>query len=258
VGRNVRLTDAGRELVRHAEILLANLEEAQTALERVGAEPHGTVEMAVFESVAGTLLPPVLSLLAARHPDLIVNTRERDPEDALEDLAIGDLDLAFYIDYPHAPGPQPDGVTREHVCTDWLRLVVPEDDEITDDPVDLRSVAERDFIASPGHVSCGRCVVQACREVGFEPRVRHQLDDYPAALRLVAGGAGVSLVPALGLVDAPAGIRVLDLARPVCRSVELIYRSTSADRPGLKVVREAVHEVAHQLGLDQTPVPVGG
>lgn len=253
VGRNVRLTDAGRELVRHAEILLANLEEAQTALERVGSEPQGTVELSVFESVAGTLLPPALALLAERHPDLVVNTRECEPDDAVEALTIGDLDLSFFIDYPHAPGPQPEGMAREHVCTDWLRLVVPADDPIVDDPVDLATVAERDLIASPPSVSCGRCVVQACREVGFEPRIRHQLDDYPAALRLVAGGAGISLVPDLGLTDPPAGVRVLDLAHPVCRSVELLYRTTSADRPGLKVVREAVHEVAAALDLDRTP-----
>lgn len=250
VGRNVRLTDAGRELVRHAETLLAELERARTALEAVGADTKGTVEMSIFGSIASTIMPAVLQRLAAEHGDLRVNTREMDPDIALESLQLGDLDLLFFLDYPHAPGPQPADVTRRPVAADWFRLVVPDDDPVGPGPVPLADLADREFIASPPDVSCGRCVVQACREEGFEPVIRHQIDDYPASLRLVAAGAGIALIPDLGLVDLPSGLRVVDLATPVCRVIELAHRATSAGRPGLEAVCDTVLDVAVALDLD--------
>ena len=250
VGRNVRLTDAGRELVRHAETLLAQLEEAQVALERLATDVRGTIEISVFESVAATLLPPTLAAAADRYPDLDLRTRQMDPDAAYAALSRGDIDLAFVLDYPHAPGPQPADIERRHICTDWFRLVVPAGYALGPAPVSLASLAEHEFVASPPDLSCGRCVMQACRDVGFEPDIRHQLDDYPTTLKLVAGGAGVSLVPDLGLIDLPAGLRVLDLDPPLSRTLELAYRKASVGRPGLKAACEIVLDVASDLDLD--------
>jgi molybdate transport repressor ModE-like protein len=250
VGRNVRLTDAGRELVRHAETLLAQLEEAQVALERLGTDVRGTVEISVFESAAATLLAPTLTRIGARFPELRLRTRQMDPDAAFTALGRGDIDLAFVLDYPHAPGPQPADIERLHICTDWFRLVVPSDYSIRAGPVELASLAGHDFVASPPDLSCGRCISQACRDAGFEPDITHQLDDYPTTLRLIAGGAGISLIPDLGLIDIPPGVRVLELDRPMSRSLQLGYRKASAGRPGLQAVCEIVLEVARELELD--------
>ena len=250
VGRNVRLTDAGRELVRHADTLLTDLERARTALESVVGEAKGTIEMSIFGSIASTIMPPVLQRLDREYPGLKVQTREIDPDIALESLQLGDLDLLFFLDYPHAPGAQPAGVQRRPVAADWFRVVVPEGDPLGPGAVDLADLSGREFIASPTHVSCGRCVLQACREAGFEPVIRHQIDDYPATLKMVAAGAGVALIPDLGLVDRPPGLQILDLANPVCRVIELAHRTASAGRPGLEAVCQVVADVAGDLALD--------
>ncbi len=62
---------------------------------------------------------------------------------------------------------------------------------------------------------CGRLIHGACQEAGFSPNIVHEIDDYPATLNVVAAGAGVSLVPELGLAHQPEGLRVLDIAVPV-------------------------------------------
>lgn len=250
VGRNVRLTDAGRELVRHAETLLTQLEEAQVALEQLATEVRGTIEISVFESVAATLLPPVLARAAELYPDLDLRTRQMDPDSAFTALSRGDIDLAFVLDYPHAPGPQPPDIERRHICTDWFRLVVPDGYPLGPGPVPLSSLDQHGFVASPPDLSCGRCITQACRDVGFEPDIRHQLDDYPTTLKLVAGGAGISLIPDLGLIDLPRNLTVLDLDPPLSRSLELAYRRASAGRPGLMALCELVLDVARELDLD--------
>lgn len=137
-----------------------------------------------------------------------------------------------------------------------FRLVVPVTEE-ADPVVDLASLCHRPFVASPAHMSCGRCVVQACREAGFEPVIRHQVDGYPATLRLVAGGAGVALVPDLGLIDVPAGVAVRNLAQTVYRTIELAYRRASVGRPAVRAVIDAVVDAARMAGLKPALDPHG-
>ncbi len=254
VGRNVRLTDAGRELVDHADRLLAGVEEAQVALERVQGEARGRLLVAIYQSVGSTLLAPLLSLLAARHPHLQLRTQfyDQNPDDALDRLAMGELDLAFAKDYPDAPEEPRDGIVRELLLDDHFALVVADDDPLTGPTVSLDQVADRPFIASPPTVSCGRRVVTACRQHGFEPNIVHELDDYPTAMQLVAAGVGVSLIPSLGLVHAPPGVRAIALSEPVTRHVQLAFRAASAERPAIAAVRAAVADVITELELPAT------
>ena len=250
VGRNVRLTDAGRELVRHAEDLLAGMEAAQVAIERMAGDVRGTLTITIFESVAGTLLVPLLDRLAERHPDLRMRTLQMDPDLAMDALASGELDLAFAIDYPHAPAPRRDDITRFSLFDDVLRLVVNEDDDLAGaEVVTLADLADRPFISSPVNLSCGRCVVVACRDAGFEPDVAHQVDDFATSLHLVTAGQGVALIPDLGLVDLAPHLRTVDIDPPVSRLVQLAYRSSNVDRPAIVAVQDALCEIVDELGL---------
>ncbi|MGH9151828.1 MAG: LysR family transcriptional regulator, partial [Acidimicrobiales bacterium] len=126
VGRNVRLTDAGRELVRHATELLAGLDAALVAMERVANEVRGDLVVSVYESVAATLLVPLLERLAVSHPGLRLRTRQLEPDAAIDDVAAGDVDLAFTIDYAHAPARRRPAVTRFSLVEDFFRVVVGE------------------------------------------------------------------------------------------------------------------------------------
>jgi DNA-binding transcriptional LysR family regulator len=243
VGRNVRLTDAGRELVRHAGSLLAGLEAAQAALERVTGEARGEIAMSVYESVASTLLPPMLASLAAEHPELRVRTRQLDPDRGIDALASGEIDVAFTIDYAHAPAPPRDDVVRRHVLDDRFVAVLPAGDPLAGPAVALADLADRPFISSPPELSCGRCVLTACHEAGFQPDFVHLLDDYPTTLRLVAAGQGVALVPRLALAAQPEGIRVAEVAKPLSRTVQIAHRATSGERPAIVALIAALDRV---------------
>lgn len=249
VGRNVRLTDAGRELVRHADALLAGLEAAQVALEQVNGEVRGQIDVTVYESVAATLLPRLLLRLAERHPELALRTRQLDPDLAIEELANGSVDLAFAIDYRHAPAPPRDDIVRCPILEDRFHLVVADDDPLAGPTVALSDLADRPFISSPPGLSCGRCVVSACRDAGFEPNVAHQLDDYPTTLHLVAARQGVALVPDLGLVQPLPGIRILGLEPALSRTVQLAYRTASAARPAIVAIRETLCDLVDEMEL---------
>ena len=250
VGRNVFLTDAGRELVFHATTILDQLEEARAAVERVAETVAGTLRIGVIESVANSILPPLLANLADDYPDLDVRTRQTD-QDAAQKVRSGEIDLAFTVDLPAALTNNDDRIDRLLVCRDWFKVVLPADDVVETSVVDLADLATRRLIASPPELSCGRRLVEACRCAGFEPDYAHQLEDYPTILRLVASGAGIGLVPDLGLRRVPDGIRVAELKEPVSRQIELVWRRSSTNRPAIQAVADAVVAVADDLGLDR-------
>lgn len=248
VGRNVQLTDAGRELVAHADVVLAELERAQAALERVRSHAAGVIRIGLSESMASRILPPLLALCRTDHPELQIRTEEMSSErSGIEAVRSGELDACFTVNSAHAPVR--DGVVFFGICKDWFRAVVPADAPFSD-PVRLLDLADEPFIAAPMRDSCGQLVRRHCGDAGFEPDVVHEIDDYPATLNVVAAGAGVALVPDLGLARRPEGIRVLDPVKPFYRLVELAYRESSGDRPAIRAILAMLTQVASDLGLD--------
>lgn len=253
VGRNVRLTDAGRELVRHAGDLLTSLEAARAAMEQVAGEVRGTIELSVYESVAVTLLVPLLERLGARHSELRIRTRQLEVEPALEAVAGGTVDVAFTLDYAHAPMSQPVGLSTTSLLDDVFHLVVPCEDAVRPGKASLADFAGRRFISPSLATSCGSSVVVACRSAGFEPDIAHQIDDFPTMMRLVAAGAGVALVPDLALVAPPDGVRVVDIDKPFSRTIQIAYRTASAARPAVAAVHDALVAVVDRLASPPGP-----
>jgi DNA-binding transcriptional LysR family regulator len=196
-----------------------------------------------------SILGPMLTVLADRHPGLEVHTREALPEFFPDRVQRGALDAAFLIDYPHSQIAIPVGLGDVLLLTERFSAVVPADHALAEGPVTLADLASEPLIGPPPEVQCGQCVVAAFANAGQRPHIRHQIDDYPSSIRLVAQGHGVSLVPRLALVDLPDGVKVVEVAEPVEREVRLIHRSASAQRPSL----EAFIDVARQVvaGLDR-------
>jgi DNA-binding transcriptional LysR family regulator len=115
--------------------------------------------------------------------------------------------------------------------------------------VELASVATRPFISGPIDTSCGTCTINACRDSGFEPDIHHEISQTLAALRAVEAGAGVTLLPDMALVDAPEGVKLLDLARPLERTIELAARPVTMQRPAAQAVADAIDAVMDSPSL---------
>ena len=81
--RGIRLTDAGRALVRHTEAILGRLAEAEAELEAIAGLRGGRLRMASFESAGATLMPLAIATFRGRHPAVELSLSLAEPMDSL-------------------------------------------------------------------------------------------------------------------------------------------------------------------------------
>src|SRR3954453_1458775 len=70
--RGIRLTEAGRALLGHAEAILVRLADAQAELEAIGGVRLGRVRLASFPTGGASLIPPTTAAFRKRHPGVEV------------------------------------------------------------------------------------------------------------------------------------------------------------------------------------------
>lgn len=241
-GRKLRLTEAGRVLVAHAELLLDQMAAAEADLVALRAEVSGTVRIAAFPSAVAALMPRAWTALTARHgARLQLRLTEMDPSDGLTALRRGEVELTIAHAYDFLPATLPPGCERHELATDPVVAALPgqtaahEGAEATE-PVDLATLADRAWISAPHRTTCYDMSQRACGNAGFVPRIVAECGDFPAVLAMVAAGIGVSLMPRMAVRHIPPGVVLHPLAAPVTRSVFAATRRSGTQHPAVQVV----------------------
>jgi DNA-binding transcriptional LysR family regulator len=195
--RGVVLTEAGRTLVAHADAILRQLEAAEGALAALADLRSGRLRMASFATAGATVLPRAVDAFRARHPGIEISVRQASPQQSVERLRDGALDLALTVDLEPSPA---EGVEVVHLFDDPVRLALRRDHPLAGAPaIRLRDLAGETWIDVPRLTSGGRVLARACERAGFEPWVAYESDDYTAIQELVGAGVGVALLPELAL-----------------------------------------------------------
>ena len=219
--RGVRLTDAGKAVVRHAEGILARLAEAESELEAIAGLRGGRLRTAAFESVAETIMPVAVAQFAQQHPGVELSMAMMEPEDSLVALRAGEIDLAVTVG-SGAPGDRDgEGVQHHHLLEDPMYLVLPQRHPLARKRgLRLADVADEPWIGGEPNCECNRMIIDACNRHGFHPRIAFETDDYGAQQGFIAAGVGVSLLPDLALISVRDDVVIRSLgAKPPFRRI---------------------------------------
>lgn len=166
-GREMRLTQAGEVLVRHASGILAGLTAAEEEVAAIAGLRAGRVRLVSFPSGSSTLVPTALAALRAAHPGTRVSLVEAEPPRSIEMLREGDCDVALAFRYGAGQAEWDDLVVRP-ILADRLVGLVPEGHRLAGaGSVGIAELAEESWIA--GCPRCRRQLVDVCEEAGFTP-----------------------------------------------------------------------------------------
>ncbi|MFF7437869.1 LysR substrate-binding domain-containing protein [Streptomyces sp. NPDC008122] len=231
-GREMRLTQAGEVLVRHASGILAGLTAAEEEVAAIAGLRAGRVRLVSFPSGSSTLVPTALAALRAAHPGTRVSLVEAEPPRSIEMLREGDCDIALAFRYGAGQAEWDDLVVRP-LLADRLVGLVPEGHRLADaGAVGIAELADESWIA--GCPRCRRQLVDVCEEAGFTPRIDFATDDYPAVVGLVGAGLGVAVLPELAIESVrPKGARTVSVEPAVEREIVALTLPDLAQVPAV-------------------------
>jgi len=258
--RGVRLTDAGRALVAHADVILARLADAEAELEAIAGARGGRLRLVSFPTAGATIAPRAIARFRERHPGVEVTLAPREPDEGLDCLKSGECDIALTVESGFEPIVDR-AIERRHLLDDPFYLCVPAGHRIaTKVRVRLGDLAEEAWIlGTTGRCPDGRILERASQAAGFEARVAFQSDDYTAIQGFVAAGVGVCLIPDLALVAVrdDVVIRCLE-GRPLVRHVLAATLAGGYVSPAAAAMLDILDEVGREWTAQQGTLALAG
>jgi DNA-binding transcriptional LysR family regulator len=245
-GRNVRVTDAGRVLVRHAATLLDGIEAAEAELAGIAAgRAAGVVRVCAFQSAFLRIVAPAIASLADSHPDIRVEAAELEVEEGVPALRLQQLDVVVGDEYEGQPRPLHADLERETLMREEVRLVMPATHALARRRrVPMARLADAEWAACQPGTGHREMQIRACRQLGgFEPDLRYASDDFLILLELVRTTGACALLPDLVLGYGAPGVAVRSLAEGrIGREAFLLTRKTRT--PAVEAVAAALKAAA--------------
>jgi DNA-binding transcriptional LysR family regulator len=201
INNQLVLTDAGRFLVRKAEVILAEVDEAQAGVAEFVAGRRGRIAVGAVASLARCLVPAALERALLALPELEIELHELAPVEAIDQLYGRNLQIAILSSYSIATNRI--SFSKVELGADPYCLAVPKGlalDGVQDPERDLGPAERR--------------LVNRCIQFNFGNQHNQRVEDwwrrvlprhgafawcrtYESALAMVEAGLGVALVPLL-------------------------------------------------------------
>ncbi|MEY2873222.1 MAG: transcriptional regulator CynR [Pseudomonadota bacterium] len=191
IGRTLRLTEAGRELLGHARGVLAQVEEGCRAVSRTRTTASGSLRVGVIHSFVTSLMPRVAAAFLGAHPGVRLQIAELTGVDIETQVADGRLDLGVAF-YP----PMCDGVMGERLFDDTLVLAVPADHALASNKrVRFAQLGDLPLAMLSSRFATRRLLDGHFQRAGVRPNVVVEIDSVDALHRLVEQGAAAAFLP---------------------------------------------------------------
>ncbi|TKV60673.1 LysR family transcriptional regulator [Nakamurella flava] len=212
-GRGIEPTAAGRAVADAAAGLFHELAELDALVADLRSGRDGALSVSYFASAGSAWIPGVVAAVTRDFPRLRLDLRllELTGPDA------GAPDIEIAVD-DGSGGGRPGYRCRPLVTEPYFAVVragSPLAGRADVDLVELRSEpwVDNDVARGP----CRQALLDACTTAGFSPTFHIETQDYPTAIRFVAAGVGVTVVPRLALLDLPPGVVAVPIVNPTPR-----------------------------------------
>src|ERR687886_1937566 len=251
--RGVRLTDAGRALVEHADAILARLADAEAELEAIAGLRGGRLRLASFPSAGATIMPEAIARFRDRHPGVELTLEPAEPEPSIAKLRAGEADVVLDITTGFRP-PRDDAIERLHLLDDPMYVALPAGHPLARRrQLKLEDLAHEQWIlGTTGSCPDVSIFLHSCQVAGFEPDVTFNSDDYFAIQGFVAAGMGASFIPDLALISVRDDIIVRSLgARPPARVIWAATLKDSYASPARQAMVQILAEVSAEFAANR-------
>ena len=237
--QGVQPTEAGAILLRNAQLILGQFEQAQAEIRGSTAEPAGEVRLGLPSSIAQILGVPLVLAARERYPRIKLRVAEAMSGYVLDWLRLGRVDLGLLYAVV-----EDRGLRSVSLLSEELVLFGPGSGVVgvggsalpPDGPVTLAALANHPLVLpSPGHGLRDHLDERAA-EHGLRLIPEVEIDAYASIKIMVERGLGVSVLPAHAIVREVEEnrLRTWPFGPPLMRTVHL---AMPTDRPLSNAVR---------------------
>jgi DNA-binding transcriptional LysR family regulator len=194
--RGVELTPAGQELLQEARDVLAGVDRAVRAAQRVDRGDVGILTVGFVGSAIYGRVPDLLRAFRDAHPDVEMQLRELTSNAQIAELRARRIDVGFL-----RPPIDAEGITVEVIQREPVVVALPADHPLAADDVGeiaIRQLRDESFVTLPRSEAPGLsdATLRTLARAGASPRVVQTVSELQTAVGLVSAGIGVALVPA--------------------------------------------------------------
>jgi LysR family transcriptional regulator, transcription activator of glutamate synthase operon len=217
--RRIALTPDGELFLPLAQAVLFRADEATRVLrEHLGVEA-GEVRLGCNPSVATYLMPGLLASFKRNFPRVRVSLSELGDVELQRSVVDGTVDFAIVT----AMGSS-GTLDVTPLATEELLLALPPAHRFASRSIiSLRELAYEEFVVPADSFKIGVEFIEACRGVGFEPRIAYQTFSFESAKGFVRQGLCVAVLPRMALgTGTNEGIAILRMEDRLARQLNLI------------------------------------
>lgn len=192
VGRKVMLTEAGHNLLPHAQQVLITLADATRSLSRLHNDVSGRLSVGTSHHIGLHRLPPVLRQFTQQFPDVDLDIHFMDSEQACDAVIDGRLEMAV-VTLP----PDPDArLTTQLLWPDPLDVIVGPAHPLAEySEVNLTTLASYPAVLPDEQTYTHRIIQTALQRVNTQLHVRLATNYLETIKMLVNIGLGWSVLP---------------------------------------------------------------
>jgi DNA-binding transcriptional LysR family regulator len=218
IGRGVSLTEAGQALLPRARGILLELEDSVRAISNLSGAVHGTLHFGTSHHIGLHRLPPALKAFIHAYPDVRLDIRFMDSEEACLAVEHGELELAI-VTLPPSPA---DVLEMEIIWNDPLAIVVARDHPLAQiSRPSLNDLANHPVILPATDTYTRQIAEAAFKDVDLHLDIALSTNYLETIRMLVSVGIGWSLLPVTMQDDQTRVLSVSALS--LSRSLGVVY-----------------------------------
>lgn len=241
--RQVALTAAGEVFLGEARKSLAQASHAVQAAQRAARGEIGQLSVGFVSSAVYGKVPSIFSLMRSRYPGVSLLLQDLTSEEQVEALKVNRIDVGLV----RPPVVDAEALAMRVIWQEALMVALPEGNPLTrQEEIAIEELAEESFIQIPRHVAPGyydQCI-RICARAGFSPKIVQEARTTPTIVSLIAGGMGVSILPASLLSLQRSGVVYRPLQKPAPTTDMAVIWRPADKSPTLRSFLEIIWEVA--------------
>lgn len=227
VPRNILLTPAGEQILKHARQALAQVSQMQEIAKHIKDPEAASIRLGIFPTLAPYLLPHAVPNIRKRFPHLELLLIEEKTEALIQQLRSGMIDAAILAE------PVPDEHFESmHLFTEPFVLALPENHPLSRQrTLGLGELAQQHLLL----LEDGHCLrdqaLEVCALSGAAEKEGFRATSLETLRQMVAAGVGITLLPMLAVqppVPESPHIRLRPFRDPApTRRIALYWRKSS-------------------------------